>query len=75
MTTPGPVRLRLTPVPLALWLDGQKQEPQATLDLPLTAGLHTLTVALPADPKAPGFRLELQETPGSPARAQPVVGK
>jgi putative heme-binding domain-containing protein len=75
VTTPGPVRFRLAPVPLALWLDGRKVDPQAQIDLPLTAGLHTLTVALPADPKTPGFRMEIQDTPGSPARAQAVVGK
>jgi hypothetical protein len=75
VTTPGAVRFRLTPVPLGFWLDGRKLEPQGQLDLSLTAGLHTLTVALPADPQAPGFRLEIQEPPGSPARAQAVVGK
>jgi hypothetical protein len=75
VTTPGPVRFRLEPAPLALWLDGRRVDPQGTLDLPLTAGLHTLTVALPADPKGPGFRIEIQDTPGSPAKAQAVVGK
>jgi putative heme-binding domain-containing protein len=75
VTTPGPVRFRLAPVPLALWLDGRKIEAQGQLDLPMTAGLHTLTVALPAEPGSPGFRIEIQETPGSPARAQAVVGK
>ena len=53
MTTPGKVRLRLTPVPLAPWLDGQRFDPLGQLDLDLTPGLHTLTFALPADPKAP----------------------
>ena len=37
--------------------------------------LLLLTFALPADPQGPGFKAELQEAPGSPARAQAVVGK
>ena len=75
VTTPGKVRLRLAPAPLAAWLDGRRFDPQPTLDLDLSPGLHTLTFALPADPKAPGFRAELQDAPDSPARAQAVVGK
>jgi hypothetical protein len=75
VTTPGKVRLRLTPNPIACWLDGRRVDPSPTLDLDLSAGLHTLTFALPADPKGPGFRAELQDVPGSLARAQAVVGK
>ncbi len=75
VTTPGKVRLQLTPLPLACWLDGRRVDPRPTLDLDLTAGLHTLTFALSADPKGPCFRAELQDVPGSPARAQAVVGK
>jgi putative heme-binding domain-containing protein len=75
VTTPGKVRLTVSPVPIACWLDGQRVSPSPTLDLDLTAGPHTLTFALPADPKAPGFRAELQDAPGSAARAQAVVGK
>ncbi len=75
VTTPGPVRFRLDPVPMALWVDGVRVDPQAVLDVPLAPGLHSLTFALPADPKGPGFKAELQDAPGSPARAQAVVGK
>ncbi len=56
VTTPGPVRLRLAPVPLALWIDGKRLDPQGHVDVLMDTGIHTLTVALPADPKAPGFR-------------------
>ena len=75
VTTPGKVRLRLAPVPIAAWVDGLRFDPRAEVDLDLAAGLHAITFALPADPKAPGFRAELQEAPGSPARVQAVVGK
>ena len=75
VTTPGKVRLRLTPAPLALWLDGRKLDPQPAIDLDLSPGPHALTFALAVDPEAPGFRAELQDAPGSPARAQAVVGK
>ena len=75
VTTPGKVRLRTTPAPLAAWLDGRRLDVSPVLNLDLPAGRHTLTFALPADPKAPGFRAELQDAPGSPARAQAVVGK
>jgi hypothetical protein len=75
VTTPGKVRLHLTPAPLAAWLDGRRFDPQSTLDLDLSPGLHTLTFALTAAPPATSFRAELQDSPGSPARAQAVVGK
>ncbi len=68
VTTPGKVRLRLAPVPLAAWVDGRGFDPKAEVDLDLGAGLHALTFALPANPGAPGFRAEVQEAPGSAAR-------
>ena len=75
VTTPGPVRFRLDPVPLAFWVDGRRFDPVGVFDVPLTTGTHAITVALSADPTAPGFRAELLDTPGSPARAQAVLGK
>ena len=77
VTTPGKVRLRLAPAPAiaAAWLDARRFEPATEVNLDLAAGLHTLTFALDADPKGPGLRVELQDAPGSPARAQAVVGK
>ena len=77
VTTPGPVRLRMSPIPaiVAAWLDGKRFEPKAEVDLGLAAGTHVLTFALSADPQGPGLKVELQEVPGSPARAQAVVGK
>jgi putative heme-binding domain-containing protein len=75
VTTPGKVRLSLSPSPIACWLDGRRVGSSSKLDLDLIAGLHSLTFALPADPESPGFRAELQDVVGSPARAQAVVGK
>ncbi len=74
VTTPGPVRLQLAPIPglVELWVDGQRIEPRPQLDLPLTTGTHTLTFAL-----TPGLdlRCDIRDVPGSPARARAVVGK
>ena len=75
VTTPGLIRLQLDPQPIALWVDGKRLGGSNRIDLSLEAGVHTVTVALPASNTAPGFRLELQDVPGSPARALPVVGK
>jgi len=76
VTTPGRVRLRLTPAPAACWLDGRRAPITGPeVDLDLSAGLHTLTFAPAPTPTGPGFRVELQDAPGSPARAQAVVGK
>ncbi len=75
VATPGKVRLRLAPTPTAIALDGHPQAalrlgPEVDLDLP--AGPHALTFTFP---KGRDIRCELRDVPGSPARAQPVVGK
>jgi putative heme-binding domain-containing protein len=77
VTTPGKVRLHLAPTPgiTAAWLDGRRFEPKPEVDLDLAAGTRTLTFALTAEPKGPGLWVELQDAPGSPAKAQAVVGK
>jgi len=77
VTTPGQVRLRIAPSPgvVAAWLDGNRIGVRPEVDLELAAGRHALTFALPADPRGPGLRVELQDVPGSPARVQAVVGK
>ena len=46
----------------------------STLVLDLTPGLHTLAVAVPGD-RREGIRCVLDDVPGSPARAQAVLGK
>jgi putative heme-binding domain-containing protein len=77
VSTAGPVRLTLeTPRGLSLWVDANSVEPRETLDLDLAAGVHTLTFAVKlSDRAAPGLRCTLDDVPGSPARAQVVVGK
>jgi hypothetical protein len=58
-----------------LWVDGSKVEagPEVTLDL--KAGVHTLTLAVQLDGQGAGLRCTLDDVPGSPARAQWIVGK
>ena len=47
VSTPGPVRLALnSPRGLTLWVDGTSVEPRESIDLDLTAGLHTVTFAV-----------------------------
>ncbi|WP_435008561.1 PVC-type heme-binding CxxCH protein [Tundrisphaera lichenicola] len=77
VSTPGKVRLSLAPLPgiVAAWLDGRRIETKPEVDLDLTAGRHTLTFAQAAEPGGQGLRVELKEVPGSPARAQAVVGR
>ena len=77
VSTPGKVRLRLAPAAglVGFWVDGRRVEPRAEVDVDLAAGLHTLTFALPVGPGGQPLRCELQDVPGSPARAQAVVGK
>jgi putative heme-binding domain-containing protein len=77
VSTPGKVRFKLPATPgLRLWVDATRVEPAETLDLDLKTGVHTLTFLLPKDGKpSDGLRLELQDAPGSAARAQMSLGK
>ena len=73
-TTPGPVRLAITPKPAAIWLDGKRLEGVATeREVNLTPGTHRVTLATPVT--VPTIRLELRDVPDSPAQARPVLGK
>jgi len=76
VSTAGRVRLALDPPRgLSVWLDGTAVEPRETLDLDLTAGVHTLTFAVNLAGRESGLRCTLEDVPGSPARAQVVLGK
>lgn len=76
VSTPGRVRLALNSTAgLSVWVDGTAVEPKDVLDLDLTAGLHDLTFAVRLAARTVGLRCTLDDVPGSPARAQPVVGK
>ena len=73
-TTPGLVRLAITPAPAAVWLDGiQLKGNPAEPEVNLSSGSHRVTLATPAS--SPTIRLELRDVPGSPAQARPVPGK
>ena len=79
VTTPGKVKLSFnTTEGLRFWIDGHPVEPArrgrcAVLDL--TPGLHTLGVAVDLAHRREGIRCILDDVPGSPARAQVVLGK
>jgi putative heme-binding domain-containing protein len=80
-TTGGPVRLAIDATGgLTFYLDGRRVEPAretgdaGALVLDLAPGVHTLAVAVPGD-RRDGIRCILEDVPGSPARAQVVLGK
>jgi putative heme-binding domain-containing protein len=80
VTTPGPVKLSFnTAEGLRFWIDGRSVEPARdssnSLILDLTPGLHTLGVAVDLTHRREGIRCLLDDVPGSPARAQVVLGK
>jgi putative heme-binding domain-containing protein len=76
VTTAGKVRLRLnSPEGLEVWVDDARAEPRERIDLDLGSGLHTLTFAIDLDRRREGLRCELEDVPGSPARAQVVGGR
>jgi putative heme-binding domain-containing protein len=75
-TAAGKVRLRLAlPSKVSLWLDGKVVTPAETLDIDLTAGIHTITVAVDAGSAAADLRCDVEDIPGSPARVAVVGGK
>ena len=77
VSTPGPVRLKLPKAPgLKVYVDANRIETAESIDLDLATGVHTVTLLVVKDtPNPDGLRLELQDLPGSPARAQMVLGK
>lgn len=75
-TTPGPVKLRLNSAAgLSLWLDRAPLEVRDELVVNLPAGRHALTFAVDRGRRHEPLRCELDDAPGSPARAQVVGGK
>ncbi len=76
VSTAGPVGIGLdSPAGLSLWVDGSKVEAGPRPTLVLATGTHALTLSVPLDSRREGLRLTLEDVPGSPARAQWVVGK
>jgi len=76
VTTAGRVRLRLNaPEGVSLWLDQNSRPAQPSMEWDLEARVHTLTLVLDRSQRHDSIRLELEEIPGSRARAGWVVGK
>jgi putative heme-binding domain-containing protein len=71
ITTPGPVRLKLSPAPSAIWIDNQPESVSETVSANLTRGTHAITVLTAAG--AP-VEIELLDTPNG-AKAQFVTGR
>jgi putative heme-binding domain-containing protein len=80
VTTPGKVKLSFNSTEgLRFWIDGRRIEPPResadALVLDLNTGVHTLGVAVDLTHRREGIRCILDDVPGSPARAQVVLGK
>jgi putative heme-binding domain-containing protein len=75
-TTGGKVLLRLNSAEgLTAWLDREPVAVKEALELDLSPGRHTLTLAVYRDVRHAPLRCELDDVPGSPAHAQVVGGK
>ena len=80
VTTPGKVQLSFNSTAgLSFWIDGRSLQPAESgansLILELTSGIHTLGVGVDLAKRHEGIRCVLDDFPGSPARAQVVLGK
>ena len=81
VSTPGLVRLAITPQTTTVWVDGRRVSVPSEagidtgVDVDLTAGPHLVTLAVPIGTAAPSVRLEIRDAAGSPAQARPVLGK
>jgi putative heme-binding domain-containing protein len=75
-TTAGKVKLVLNDAAaLGLWLDKVPIEAKEQVNVDLTPGIHTLTLAITRGQRRQPLRLELEEVPESPARVRIVSGK
>jgi len=76
VSTAGKVRLAFNSANgLSVWLDDTPVTAQGELTLDLSAGVHTVTLAVDPSKRGDGIRCALEDVEGSPARAQIVVGK
>ncbi len=76
VTTPGMIRLKLSPHDLLeIRADRATFKPAGSIDLDLSAGEHDITLMLDASRRTDDLRCELEDVPGSPAKAQIVLGK
>jgi putative heme-binding domain-containing protein len=76
VTTPGKVRLLVNKtLGVSAFLDGKPVDAKEEMVLDLATGQHTLTLVVDLGQRREGLRLELDDVPGSPARAALVGGK
>jgi putative heme-binding domain-containing protein len=76
VTTGGPVKLKINGATgLGLWIGSTPVEVKDETVLDLKPGLQWLTFSLDLDKRKDGLRVELEDVPGSPARANIVGGK
>lgn len=76
VTTPGLVRFHPNSLGiLEFQVDQAKTDPAETIELSLTAGLHSLTFAGDLNQRFDGLRCELVDVSGSLARARIAVYK
>lgn len=76
VSTPGPVKLVFNSADgLTIFVDGKNAGPGPEIVTDLSSGIHVVTVAVDHEKRHEGIRCTLEDVPGSPARAQIVVGK
>jgi putative heme-binding domain-containing protein len=76
VTTAGKARLAFNdPTGLTVWVDGTPLDPAGDRVADLSAGVHAVTVAVDRSKRSAALRAELDEVPGSPARARVLGGK
>lgn len=76
VTTPGKIKLVVnTEAGLKLWVDGVPVTLARETVLDLPTGLRTLTFAAELTARAEPLRVAVEDLPGSPAKAQPVLGR
>jgi putative heme-binding domain-containing protein len=76
VSSSGKIKLRLnSALGLSLWLDKTSVTPASELLLEFTPGVHTLTFAVRSNERQEALRCELEDIPGSQARAHVVAGK
>ncbi len=76
VTTPGPVKLKINNAKgLTLYVGATPVTVKEEMVLDLKAGLQNLTFGVDYDGREDGLRVELEDIPGSPAKANIVGGK
>jgi putative heme-binding domain-containing protein len=76
VTTAGKFGLKLNGVNgLTAWLNGAAADVNEVNELDLKTGMHAITLSIDWSKRKDGLRVELDDVPGSPARAKIVGGK